>query len=1183
MLLASGCDCAGGGDDDGDGDADADADGDGDGDGDGDADGDADTGPPVTDCDAGLEPPAEGTCEVADGDDNLLLLGTVLTSDEVFLGGAVLVDAAGAITCVGCDCADEPEAAGATRVTCAAGVISPGLIDAHNHVEYDYNDPVGHGTERFEHRHDWRTGDRGHTEVDYGGSGSDQEATWAEIRMALAGTTSYVGTGEIAGLVRNLSTDQGGLDQGEVDFDTFPLNDIRGETQESGCQYPDLPSDTVLEASAYLPHVAEGIGLLARNEFACLTSDEGGGRDVLAPNSAFIHAIGLNAFDAAILAEGSGQMVWSPRSNIDLYGNTAAVTMYARQGTRMALGTDWTISGSMNILRELDCADRFNRDHLDGFFGDWDLWEMATENGARVSSTNDVIGALEVGRIADIAVFDGSSGATFRAVVEAGVEDVVLVLRGGLPIAGDAALVQAIPGGDGCEVLPYDVCGTEKAVCLEDVGATFADLEAENGGSYPLFFCDEPAGEPSCEPFRLDEYDGVGPDDVDGDGVEDGQDLCPSVFNPIRPLDDGAQADFDGDGLGDVCDPCPTALAERDCPAIDAGDLDGDGIGAEDNCPVVANEDQADADDDGHGDLCDACADVPNPGPAACPATIYDVKLGVYGEGTRVALSDVVVTAVSGNTFFLQVPEADQDADLGVEHSGIFCFVPNANPDDVPIPARGDRISLEGQVSSFHDALQLSFIGSLDNHASGQALPSPVVVTPDEVGGGGDRAAALEGVLVRAEGTVTAVDADGNATLDDVLALGDTIYLPQPTPEVDDGLEVTGLLRLYNSDYALHPRDEDDVRLLLEGDPQLESFLPARCFVDEGAVDVVPVPDLRVTVDRPAPAGGTVVTLEADEPARLDVPASVTIPEGATSAQVRVSGLTGGADPVTVTATLGGDSLDAEVVVVAPGSDPVVAALEPDPADVAVGQSLTFTVTLSQPAGAGGDDVAVSLAPGTHASLDDGPTVTVAQGALSATFGVTGTSGGDEVVTATLNGGDVTAGLTVNAGVEIGGWELVQTNSARTFTFPAGTMVSPGDYVIVARLGDVVGVAQTQADFEAFWGVTLGVNVQFFSDDGTWPNMNGGETFELLDDVGATVDGPTIALTELRSYLRVSPDDLADDVASWTEVPSDPESNANPGSGGVASDAWSGLYISEFADGTGNGNFAFEFVELYYE
>ena len=53
--------------------------------------------------------------------------------------------------------------------------------------------------------------------------------------------------------------------------------------------------------------------------------------------------------------------------------------------------------------------------------------------------------------------------------------------------------------------------------------------------------------------------------DTDGDGVADAVDNCPAVAN-------ADQANEDGDALGDACDPCPEL-------AGDATDSDGDGVG----------------------------------------------------------------------------------------------------------------------------------------------------------------------------------------------------------------------------------------------------------------------------------------------------------------------------------------------------------------------------------------------------------------------------------------------------------------------------------------------------------------------------------------------------------------------------------------------------------------------------
>jgi cytosine/adenosine deaminase-related metal-dependent hydrolase len=547
-----------------------------------------------------------GVCDAHAGPGSgLVLRGNVLDFDTVYQGGEVLVDGSGYIAYVGCR-DDRPSALdgladAANEIVCGQGVISPGMINGHTHTGFDSNFPFTLD-DRFEHRNDWRP--------EYGWPyGHDLQVGYAEIRHVMSGTTATVSGSYSPGMAFNLDI-LDFLGGPGVQWDTFPLEGSRDYIKNTG-PCTDFPEHNEFPdkiwGNEFVPHVAEGIDDAARNEFLCLAEFMGEGWTLL-------HGVATDAADVRFMAENRIGLVWTPRSNSHHYGNTAQVRMMADQGVLLSLGSDWTPTGSATLERELRCADLWNETYLDEAFTARELWLMTTYNPAVSLGVADFMGRLAPGLLANIVVYDGEGEDNpYRAAINGGPKDIALVLQGdlmplwlGMPtrtaaLYGDLGIMNALEGSvvvEGCEayVEPwagiFDVCGVDKFICTDNaetryfagdhaqfglLSATVHDpvFQYYHGPSYPLFFCEDPPDEPPCTPSRPGEYDGIpvtrGPSfvrDRDGDGIVDRDDNCREVFNPIRPMDHGVQADADGDGRGDACDRCPLDTANS-CIAVD--------------------------------------------------------------------------------------------------------------------------------------------------------------------------------------------------------------------------------------------------------------------------------------------------------------------------------------------------------------------------------------------------------------------------------------------------------------------------------------------------------------------------------------------------------------------------------------------------------------------------------------
>ena len=240
------------------------------------------------------------------------------------------------------------------------------------------------------------------------------------MRQLLSGTVGVFGSGEIKGLIRNI--DKGGAygDHHFPQYQTFPLDDGDGKMLKSGCSYRKFK----LWSYAFGPHIGEGINEEALNELRCLSGDGNGSKNIFTNKLAIIHGVASTPDIVNKMAKNDVKLIWSPRTNISLYGDTAQIALYKNMGVTIALGTDWVASGSVNMLREMQCADFLNTYYYDKVLTDYDIWLAATYNVAFALGYADITGDLKAGNVADIAIYKKSNNDAHRTVIDAALKDV---------------------------------------------------------------------------------------------------------------------------------------------------------------------------------------------------------------------------------------------------------------------------------------------------------------------------------------------------------------------------------------------------------------------------------------------------------------------------------------------------------------------------------------------------------------------------------------------------------------------------------------------------------------------------------------------------------------------------------------------------------------------------------------
>jgi 5-methylthioadenosine/S-adenosylhomocysteine deaminase len=421
---------------------------------------------------------------VTPGDPARVLLKGLVVRPGGPISGEVLVSGEW-ISCA----AESCPAPGATVID-TKGIIYPGLMDAHNHAAFSMFDEADWiPAKAYKNHNQWPATDPGYKKVMAAKKHLETVAAlpcemdkYGEIKALMAGTTSILLAPKssarscFASLARTIDTQ---------------FNDLTGEdTIQASISVPtNDEAKRVCDAinsgkiHSYVVHVGEGVDETSRKEFDTLAGRAGG--CLLRPETTIIHGTAFGKPEFERMAAHNMALVWSPKSNLFLYkredGKPAtpdiAAAIDAGVNT-IALGPDWALGGSTNLLDELRVANKVARDQSWSKVTPERLFRMVTIDAAKALGVASLLGSIEAGKRADLMVL-GDGGDPFAALLKATSKDVRLVMVNGKTLFGDQSL-SAAAAFSACDAV--SACGTQKFLCVAEPDGTAADKRRQRLG-----------------------------------------------------------------------------------------------------------------------------------------------------------------------------------------------------------------------------------------------------------------------------------------------------------------------------------------------------------------------------------------------------------------------------------------------------------------------------------------------------------------------------------------------------------------------------------------------------------------------------------------------------------------------------------------------------------------------------
>jgi cytosine/adenosine deaminase-related metal-dependent hydrolase len=360
--------------------------------------------------------------------------------------------------------ADLKPSKGEVEIDCSNCFIYPGLINSHDHLEFNLFSRLGEPP--YANAYKW--GDDLHRRWKADIAEIEKvpfryRLWWGAWKNLLSGVTRVVHHNPYYSHFRL----------------AYPVDVVKRYTWAHSLRFdPDLPGALSRRKpkTPFIIHLAEGRDDESLSEVAEL--DKLGGID---ERTVAIHAMAIGEQDIQLFIKRRVSVVWCPSSNAYLFGRTAPVqSLYGR--VPVALGTDSSLSGGVSMFDELRVAQGMSS------LSSQQLFEMVTAVPRNIFNLPSDAGTLQENGRADLFVVSAAGSDPYDRLFGCNPGDIQLLVSKGRVVLSDPKINwrdQAI-----ARPLPLFMNGNQRYIWSKTFGTRFGPLKRYLG-HYSFLRCTE--------------------------------------------------------------------------------------------------------------------------------------------------------------------------------------------------------------------------------------------------------------------------------------------------------------------------------------------------------------------------------------------------------------------------------------------------------------------------------------------------------------------------------------------------------------------------------------------------------------------------------------------------------------------------------------------------------------------